>query len=212
MIVQKDILYPELYISPQNEKILDFKQNMVGFVRFKGFLKYGETIHMSHGEILQNNSFFNINLRSAKQELKFIGDGEKRKSLASQSKNCSTIKFLGKLTDDELKAYYLAADIFCFPSITKNEAFGIALAEAMYFSLPSITYTIPGSGVNYVSLNGETGLEVPNRDVEAYANAIKELSADKDKRKQFGEKAFNRVIEKFLFNQFKKSFIDLIAE
>ena len=78
MIVQKDILYPELYISPQNEKILDFKQNMVGFVRFKGFLKYGETIHMSHGEILQNNSFFNINLRSAKQELKFIGDGEKR--------------------------------------------------------------------------------------------------------------------------------------
>ena len=78
LIVQKDILYPELYISPKNESILDFKQNMVGFVRFKGYLKYGQVINMSHGEILQQKCFFNENLRSAKQELIFIGDGEKR--------------------------------------------------------------------------------------------------------------------------------------
>ena len=29
LIVEKEILYPELYISPKGEKILDFKQNMV---------------------------------------------------------------------------------------------------------------------------------------------------------------------------------------
>ena len=80
----------------------------------------------------------------------------------------------------------------------------------MYFGLPSITYTIPGSGVNYVSLNGETGLEVPNRDVEAYANAIKELSADKDKRKQFGEKALNRVVEHFLYKEFQSDFVNIM--
>ena len=39
LIVQKDTLYPVLYESPGGEKILDFQQNMVGFVRFKGFLK-----------------------------------------------------------------------------------------------------------------------------------------------------------------------------
>jgi alpha-L-rhamnosidase len=78
LIIQKDILYPELYISPKNETILDFKQNMVGFVRFKGFLKYNQSIKMSHGEILQNKCFFNQNLRTAKQVLKFKGDGYKR--------------------------------------------------------------------------------------------------------------------------------------
>ena len=78
MIVEKDKLYPELYISPKGEQILDFKQNMVGFVRFKGFLNKNQEIKMSHGEVLQNKSFFNLNLRSAKQILKFKGDGQKR--------------------------------------------------------------------------------------------------------------------------------------
>lgn len=53
-----------------------------------------------------------------------------------------------------MKAYLSAMDIFCFPSITKNEAFGLALAEGMYYSKPAITFTIDGSGVNFVSLNG----------------------------------------------------------
>ena len=78
LITEKDILYPELYISPKGQQILDFKQNMVGFVRFKGFLKNNQEITMSHGEVLQNKNFFNENLRSAKQILKFKGDGEKR--------------------------------------------------------------------------------------------------------------------------------------
>ena len=78
LIVQKDILYPELYISPKNEIILDFKQNMVGFVRFKGELNYGQIINMSYGEILQKDCFFNENLRTAKQLFIFKGDGKKR--------------------------------------------------------------------------------------------------------------------------------------
>ena len=78
LIVEKDILYPELYISPKGEQILDFKQNMVGFVRFKGQLNFNQTIKMSHGEILQNNSFYNANLRSAKEIFKITGDGNKR--------------------------------------------------------------------------------------------------------------------------------------
>ena len=174
----------------------------------------GKTICLSVGRLVPYKGYSYLIKSAKKLDENFvfyiIGDGEKRKSLLSQSKNCPTVKFLGKLTDDELKAYYLAADIFCFPSITKNEAFGIALAEAMYFGLPSITYTIPGSGVNYVSLNGETGLEVPNRDVDAYANAVKELAANKNKRKQLGDKAFNRVIDKFLYKEFKSNFVNIM--
>ena len=78
LIVEKDILYPELYISPKKETILDFKQNMVGFVRYKGDLEYRQSLKMSHGEILQKGCFFNENLRSAKQVFKFTGDGVNR--------------------------------------------------------------------------------------------------------------------------------------
>ncbi|MBR3071705.1 glycosyltransferase [Fibrobacter sp.] len=175
----------------------------------------GKTICLSVGRLVPYKGF-NYLIKSA-QKLDnhyifyIIGDGEQKKALQRQSKNCPSVKFLGKLTDDELKAYYIAADIFCFSSITKNEAFGIALAEAMYFGLPTVTYTIPGSGVNYVSLNGETGLEVPNRDTVAFANAIKELSST-DKKNYYGPKAYLRIMEKFLFNQFKSNLATVMAE
>ena len=51
---------------------------MVGFVRFKGFLEKDQEIIMKHWEVLINENFFNENLRSAKQLLKYKGDGEKR--------------------------------------------------------------------------------------------------------------------------------------
>ena len=78
LIVEKDLLHPILYISPKNEQILDFRQNMVGFIRFKGFLKNNQEIKMSHGEILQNKCFYNKNLETAKQIFKIKGDGKKR--------------------------------------------------------------------------------------------------------------------------------------
>lgn len=53
--------------------------------------------------------------------------------------------------------------MFAFPSVTKNEAFGVALAEAMYCYTPAVTFTIEGSGVNWVNLNGITGIEVSQR-------------------------------------------------
>lgn len=127
---------------------------------------------------------------------------EKLKKQAGDSKN---ICFLGPVDDDTLKAYFLASDIFCFSSITKNEAFGLALAEAMYFELPAVTYHIPGSGVNYVSVNNVTGIEIENRNYIAYAEAIEKLGNDPELRKKFGSNGKKRVESHFLFSQFRKN-------
>ena len=79
LIVEHEILKPELIISPKGENILDFKQNMVGFIRFKGFLKKNQKIIIKHGEVLQKGCFYNKNYRSsANGALIFIGDGKKR--------------------------------------------------------------------------------------------------------------------------------------
>lgn len=135
-------------------------------------------------------------------EIYLAGDGEETKRLKKEARGDDKIHFLGAIDDDELKAYFSAMDIFCFPSITKNEAFGLALAEAMFYGKPAVTFTIPDSGVNYVCLNGEDGIEVQNRNVDAYAAALTMLADDPQLRKQMGENARNRVINNFLDDQF----------
>ncbi len=136
------------------------------------------------------------------------GQGPLTESLKNEAEGNNKIVFLGRLSDEDLIAYYYACDIFCFSSITKNEAFGIALAEAMYFEKPAVTFTIPGSGVNYVSLDRETGIECPNCDSRAYASAIKELADDKDLREKYGKAAKERVIENFSYDSFSKQILN----
>ena len=124
------------------------------------------------------------------------GSGPLTNELKAQCKS-SRVHFVGRLSDEDLKLYHYAASVFAFPSITKNEAFGVALAEAMYCGTPAVTFTIPGSGVNWVSLNGETGIEVPNGDDKAYAEAIDTLLDDDELRGKYGENARKRVMENF---------------
>ena len=130
------------------------------------------------------------------------GSGELTEALKTQAAGDTKVHFPGRLSDEDLMACYLSCDIFCFPSVTKNEAFGLALAEGMYFGKPAVTFTIPGSGVNFVSLGGVTGLECPNADSRAYAEAIMRLADDPQLRRQYGEAAERRVREHFLFSQF----------
>ena len=129
-------------------------------------------------------------------EIVIAGSGPLTERLKKQC-NSNKVRFVGRLSDDELRWYHYAASVFAFPSITKNEAFGVALAEAMYCGTPSVTFTIPGSGVNWVSINGETGLEVANGDFVAYAKAIDRLLADEQLNENLSKAAIKRVQDNF---------------
>lgn len=106
--------------------------------------------------------------------------------------------FTGKLADTELRRYLYASCLFAFPSITRNEAFGIALAEAMYCGLPAVTFTVPASGVNWVCIDRETGLESENGNSKALAEAINRLLDDSCLREKLGANAAKRVREFFV--------------
>lgn len=140
------------------------------------------------------------------------GEGPLTKSLKKLARGDEKVRFLGKIGDDEKNAYLCACDIFCFPSITKNEAFGLALAEAMTFAKPAVTFHIEGSGVNFVSLNGVTGLEVDNQNVEKYAAAILKLAKDDALRLSLGKAARERVQENFTFEIFSKKVRELLFQ
>ena len=111
--------------------------------------------------------------------------------------NSDRIKFIGRIPNEYLRCYYYASDIFAFTSCTKQEAFGIALAEAMYCGSVPVTFTIEGSGVNWVSVGGETGIEVPLGDVKAYAEAIDRLLTDRDLYMKYATAGKDRVVRMF---------------
>lgn len=140
------------------------------------------------------------------------GTGELTEKLHEEAKDDEKVNFTGRIDDIELKALILASDIFCFPSITKNEAFGLALAEGMYYEKPTVTFTIPGSGVNYVSIDGETGIEVENRNVMKYAEAIVKLAEDEKLRNTYGKTAKKRVVNNFLSSTFCDAIRELFSD
>lgn len=138
------------------------------------------------------------------------GEGELTDALREQAKGDDKIEFLGIISDAEKRAYYNACDFISFPSVTRNEGFGLALAEGMYYGKPAVTFYIYGSGVNYVNLDGVTGIECPNADSHAFAEAVKTLAKDPELRRKMGDAAKRRVEENFTPEQFKRNIKSLI--
>lgn len=136
------------------------------------------------------------------------GKGPLTSSLREISKS-NRIKFLGRISDDDVKMYMNAADIFAFPSITKNEAFGVVLAEAMYCKAVPVCFTIQGSGVNWVNVNNVTGLEVPNRDAQAFGKAIDLLLTNDKLRAKLSDNAHQRVVDMFTIETVGKQLRDI---
>lgn len=114
-----------------------------------------------------------------------------------QMPHSDRVIFLGRLLNDRLRQYLYAADIFAFPSNTKAEAFGIALAEAMYCRCASVSCELKGSGVNWVSVDKETGIVVPLNDIKAFAEAIDTLAENDQLCKKYAEAAKKRIEENF---------------
>lgn len=77
-IRETTILRPTYLLSPRGEQILDFGQNMVGFVRFSALLPKGTRIRIRHGELLQDGCFYRDNLRTARAEAVYVSDGTQR--------------------------------------------------------------------------------------------------------------------------------------
>ena len=81
----------------------------------------------------------------------------------------------------------------------------------MYYGKPAITFTIKGSGVNYVNLNNVTGIECPNRDSDAYARALELLCNDDQLRLRLGQNAQKRITQNFTEEHFRINIQNLIA-
>lgn len=100
-----------------------------------------------------------------------------------QLPNCQTI---GKIPASEIGKYFQQASIFCLP--TKNEPFGVAFIDALYYRLP-IVGTNLGAIPDFVK-PGENGYLVEPGEVENLARALIKLLDDPQKCRDFGEKGY----------------------
>ena len=110
------------------------------------------------------------------------------------------VKFAGFIPDPLLVAYYEACDVFCMPSVERAEQFGLVQLEAMHCGKPVVATRL-GTGVEYVTLDGETGMLVSPKDWEALVNALRTLLDDSALRARLGAAGRRRVHEVFSVEQ-----------
>lgn len=73
-------------------------------------------------------------LKDEKMQFLIAGSGELTEKLKQEAKNSSNVEFVGRINDAQRSAYLYASDVLCFPSITRNEGFGLTLAEDVFRS------------------------------------------------------------------------------
>ena len=90
------------------------------------------------------------------------------------------VKLLGRISEEDLPAYYGACSLFCLSSVQKTEAFGIVQIEAMSCGKPVVATRIPQSGVAWVNSDEESGLNVEPGDARALASALRRICEDEE--------------------------------
>ena len=79
-IVERETVLPvKLIKTPKGETVIDFGQNLAGYVEFKVKGNPGDTVAFSYGEVLDSDgNFYNENYRTAINETTYILDGKER--------------------------------------------------------------------------------------------------------------------------------------
>jgi rhamnosyl/mannosyltransferase len=163
---------------------------------------YGEPLWLAVGRLVYYKGLANAiaALTRVPGRLMIVGEGPLRGELEHQARSAGVadrIAWHSGLSRDELIGAYLASTALWFPSNARSEAFGIVQIEAMACGRPVLNSAIPGSGVAWVSRDGETGLTVPVDDWQALAAAARRLWQDAELRGRFGAQARRRAVSEF---------------
>ena len=105
------------------------------------------------------------------------------------------VRFLGRVSDENLPRLYAACDVFVLPSVSRLEAFGIVALEAMSSGKPVVVADIPG--VREVIEDGKEGLLADPMNPQDLAGKIRQLLADPDTRKKMGDLGRQKVVASF---------------
>ncbi|MEN4006861.1 MAG: glycosyltransferase family 4 protein [Methanobacteriaceae archaeon] len=125
-------------------------------------------------------------------KLIFAGRGPMLTELRELSKKLYLdVEFLGFVEEPLKPMYFKASDIFCLPSITMSESFGIVNLEAMACGIPIVSTRL--GGIPDIVEDGKSGLLVEPGDSKSLADALIYLLENDDIAKKMGDYGKRKV-------------------
>ncbi|KFN47904.1 hypothetical protein N790_07075 [Arenimonas malthae CC-JY-1] len=118
-------------------------------------------------------------------ELHLCGRGPQMDSLQELANRIGVqdrVRFLGFVDDVMLARTLASADVFCMPSVTRAEAFGVSVIEAFAAGVPVVSSALDGSGLATINRHGLTGLQFETGNHVDLARAISEIVSDRQRR------------------------------
>lgn len=120
----------------------------------------------------------------------FLGEGPLREAVTGRARRLGhdgRIFFPGHV--DDIEPYYSAADLCMLTSI--GEPCALAVFESMKHALPLVAFH--SGGTPEIITHGESGVLVPERDVDRFAAELIDLIDDEGRRRVLGECALRAV-------------------
>ncbi len=105
------------------------------------------------------------------------------------------VRFLGRVSQENLPKVYAACDVFVLPSVSRLEAFGIVALEAMATGKPVVVADIPG--VREMIEDGREGLLADPVNPRDLADKIQRLVSDPALRDEMGRRGREKVLTSF---------------
>ena len=137
-------------------------------------------------------------------ELWFVGPDEE--DMQQKVGPLNGIKYISFTSEPQ--KYMASADILCLPSY--REGFGSVVIEAGACGVPSIGSNI--YGLQDAIVDGETGILVNPKSVDALATAMLQLSQDESMRVQMGKAAQKRVIDSFSQSRVTEAILTMYSD
>lgn len=149
-------------------------------------------------------------------KLILAGDGHDHQSLKTLSKELGiegSVQFPGWISPEEIVPLIDKATIVVIPS-RWEEPFCLVALEAALMKRPVVASSV--GGLKEVVVDQQTGILVENENLAQFADAILSLISNSDQANMFGQKAYQRAIEKFKWetcvNSYFKIFQQVITE
>jgi len=170
-------------------------------VRARHHIQEGESVVLFVGRMVPHKGIETLveaakSVRYAKFLL--VGSGpelESMRLLATRLRVEDRVIFTGRVSPEDLPAYFAACDVFVLPSVSRLEAFGIVALEAMASGKPVVVSDIPG--VREVIADGKEGLLSDPVDPDNLGGKIRILLADDRKRATMGRAGREAVERNF---------------